>query len=186
MARSDAKLKNLPRETLDELWDLKSPDDPEQKALGLVEICGVLRDQYKIEIGKSALAEFYQWLDVQRRMWARERLCDQIKEEIAKDPSLTPEQVRKAGQRLFMADGILERDVVKFKVADDSMGAEYRARQKDAEIAIRKKNTGLLERKVKLLEKKAAQADAAEKVSGDGSLTAEEKAARLKQIFGMG
>lgn len=138
MARSDAKLKNLPRETLDELWDLKFPADPAQKALGLVEICGVLRDQYGIEIGKSALAECYQWLEVQRRMWARESLIDQVKEIIARDASLSPEQVRKAGQRLFMADGILERDVTKFATAASLEGDDYRAAQKDREIELRK------------------------------------------------
>jgi hypothetical protein len=138
MPRSDAKLKNLPREVLDELWDLKAPADAEQKALGLVEICGVIRDQYKIEIGKSALAEFYQWLEVQRRMRARETLIDQVKEIIARDATLSPEQVRKAGQRLFMADGILERDVSKFATAASLEGDDYRAAQKDQEIALRK------------------------------------------------
>ena len=138
MPRSDSKLKNLPRETLDELWDLKFPADAEQKPLGLVEICGVIRDQYKIEIGKSAVGEFYQWLEVQRRMWARESLIDQVKEIIARDASLSPEQVRKAGQRLFMADGILEKDVRKFAAAADLEGADYRAAQKDREIDLRK------------------------------------------------
>lgn len=186
MANSNAKLKNLPRQVLDELWDLKFPADLEQKALGLVEICRVIRDQYRIEIGKSALGEFYQWLEVQRRMWSRESLIDQMKEIIAKDTSLTPAQVKAAGQRLFMADGILEKDVVKFKVGADGESADYKARQKDQEIALRKESVNVLKRKLALLEAKAAQADEAAKVSGDGALSAEEKAARLKQIFGMG
>jgi hypothetical protein len=138
MARSDAKLKNLPRETLDELWELKYPSDPAQKALGLVEIAALLPDQYGITIGKSALAEFYVWLEVQRRMWAREQLIDQVKEIIARDASLSAEQVRKAGQRLFMADGILERDVAKFATAASLEGEDYRAAQKDREIELRK------------------------------------------------
>ena len=138
MARSDAKLKNLPRETLDELWDLKFPADPEQKALGLVEIAALMPDQYGITIGKSALAEFYQWLDVQRRMWARESMIDQMKEIIARDETLSPEQVRKAGQRLFMADGILQKDVKTFVMAANSEGEDYRAAQKDREIELRK------------------------------------------------
>lgn len=42
------------------------------------------------------------------------------------------------------------------------------------------------ERKVALMEAKAKQAEEAEKVTGDAALSAEEKQARLKSIFGMG
>lgn len=137
MARADAKLKNMPREALEELWALRHPPDAETKALTLAAIAVMLPDAYGVSIGKSALAEFYQWLEVERRMWARERLIDQIKEVIAKDESLSPEQVRKAGQRLFMADGILERDVSKFATAAGLEGDDYRAGQKDRELAAR-------------------------------------------------
>lgn len=182
MARSDSKLKNLPRETLDELWDLKQPADAEQKALGIVEICGVLRDQYRIEIGKSAVADFYRWLELQRRMWERESRIDQMKEIIARDESLSPEQVRKAGQRLFMAEGILEKDVSKFATAASLEGDDYRAAQKDREIELRKENLGLLKRKVALLEKKAAQNDAAKGVL-ETKLSLEEQNRRLREIL---
>lgn len=185
MPRSDSKLKNLPRETLDDLWDLKCPADAEQKALGLVEICGVIRQQYKIEIGKSALSEFYQWLEVQRRMWARETLIDQVKEIIARDASLSPEQVRKAGQRLFMADGILERDVRTFATAADLEGADYRAAQKDREIELRRENMALLKRKVAMAEAKAKRLEDAEAkvaaIRGDKTLSAEQQRAALME-----
>lgn len=138
MARSDAKLKNLPRETLEELWDLKYPADPEQKALGLLDLLPVIADQYKIEIGKSALAEFYQWLKLQRRMWARESAAEQFKEFLAKDTTLTPEQLKAAGQRLFMADGILEKDVKAFALAATLENDDIRLKQKDREIELRK------------------------------------------------
>jgi hypothetical protein len=42
------------------------------------------------------------------------------------------------------------------------------------------------DRKLTILEQKAALADAAKEVAGDGKLTAEQKALRMKQIFGMG
>lgn len=42
------------------------------------------------------------------------------------------------------------------------------------------------DRKIALLEKKAAQADEAQRVTGDHKLTPAEKQERMKQIFGMG
>ena len=137
MARADAKLKNLPRETLEELWDLKYPADPEQKALTLLEVCGEIREQYSVQIGKSALAEFYQWLGLQRRMWARETTVGQMMEIIAKDKSLSPDQVKAAGQRLFMADGILQQDVKTFTLAATLENDDIRLKQKDREIELR-------------------------------------------------
>lgn len=141
MARADAKLKNLPREALDELWDMKYPADAEDKAMTLVDICAAIPAMYKIDIGKSALGEFYQWLDLQRRMWARESLVAQMKEIIARDKSLSPEQVKSAGQRLFMADGILEKDARTFAIAATLENDDVRLKQKDEELAIRRENS---------------------------------------------
>ena len=138
MARADAKLKNLPREALDELWEMKYPSDMEAKSMTLVDICAAIPKLYKIEIGKSALGEFYQWLDLQRRMWARETVIEQMKEIIARDKSLSPEQVKAAGQRLFMADGILEKDVRTFSLAANLENDGIRIAQKDQEIEARK------------------------------------------------
>jgi hypothetical protein len=186
MARADAKLKNLPREALDELWEMKNPGDEDTKAMTLLEICAVIPKRFKIEIGKSALGEFYQWLDLQRRMWARESTVEQMKEIIARDKSLSPEQVKAAGQRLFMADGILEKDAKTFAIAATLENDDVRLKQKDAEIEIRRENIKIGKRKLELLEKKAAQADKAKEITNDSDLTEEEKAARIKQIFRMG
>lgn len=159
MARADARLKNLPREALDELWDLRHPPDTDGQALTLVEIAAGMPQRYGVEIGKSALAEFYSWLKVQRRMWKREGVIDQMKEIIAVDSSLSPEQVKAAGQRLFMADGILENDVRMFATAANLQNDDVRLRQKDAELGLRKQTVDVLKRRVALLEKKAARLD---------------------------
>jgi hypothetical protein len=148
MARADAVLKNLPREALDELWELKNPPDEETKAMTLTAISAYLPERFKVELGKTALGEFYQWLALQRRMWARESMVDQVKEILAKDKSLSVEQVKAAGQRLFMADGILEKDVNVFAVAANLEGADYRAKQKDLELALRKESNELAREKL--------------------------------------
>lgn len=54
------------------------------------------------------------------------------------------------------------------------------------ETLIKAQAGGRDDRKLKLLEVKAAQADAAAGVANDGKLSDEEKAAKLKQIFRMG
>jgi len=148
MARADAVLKNLPREALDELWELKNPPDEETKALTLTAISAWLPARFNVELGKSALGEFYVWLDLQRRMWARENMTEQIKEILAKDKTLSQEQLKAAGQRLFMADGILAKNVKTFVMAADLESADYRAKQKDLEIALRKESNELAREKL--------------------------------------
>lgn len=53
-----------------------------------------------------------------------------------------------------------------------------------AKLEAKKVDQALDERRVKIMEQKAAQADEAKQVTGS-DLTAEEKAMRMKQIFGM-
>lgn len=148
MPRADAVLKNLPREALNELWELKYPADEETRAMTLLAICAYLPVRFKVSLGKTALGDFYQWLGLQRRMWARESMVDQVKELLAKDASLSVEQVKAAGQRLFMADGILEKDVRTFAMAADLEGADYRAKQKDAELALRRESNEIAREKL--------------------------------------
>jgi hypothetical protein len=186
MPRSDSRLKNLPADTLDELWDLKYPADREQKALSLAEVRGVLRDQYKIEISMAPLCEFYQWLEIKRRMDARERLADQLKLAMAADKSISDDQIKRAGQRLFMSDGILEKDAKVFLAAVASTQDDAKLRHTEAKIGLAKEKVNIDKRKLAMLEAKAAKADQAGAITNDGALTEEEKAARIKQLFRMG
>lgn len=55
-----------------------------------------------------------------------------------------------------------------------------------AKVKIAEERVSLDTRKVKLLEQKAAQADAAKGIVTDTELTEEEKAQRLRSLFGMG
>ena len=62
---------------------------------------------------------------------------------------------------------------------------ETRARQKDQELAIRQKNSKRDDRKLALLEKKAAQSDAAKSTLENKALTEEQKASRLREVYGI-
>jgi hypothetical protein len=98
---------------------------------------------------------------------------------LMRDPSGDPEEARKWMETVIKAQAGERND--KALAQKDTL-----ITMKDREISQKDALIEQAERKVKLLEAKAAQADQANAVIGDGKLTAEEKAARLKQIFGMG
>lgn len=136
---ANSTLKNLPWEILDELWDLKYPEDMEQKPMTLREIVAILPERYGRTLNKSQLGEFYQWLEVKRNMRTRDNLARQFMEDLAeKRPDLSPGEIRKRGQALFMAKGIVEDDSKLFAAMADLEGADYRAAQEDRKIELRK------------------------------------------------
>lgn len=59
-------------------------------------------------------------------------------------------------------------------------------RTKAAKLLLKKKELQLLERRIEHLEREAAKADQAKTVTTDPALSAEEKQARYRQIFGLG
>jgi hypothetical protein len=146
MARADAKLKNLPREALDELWEMKNPGDEDTKAMTLLEICAVIPKRFKIEIGKSALGEFYQWLELQRRMDRAAERALQAKLELAKDPTIHSDDIDRIGQTIFAAEALEAGDVkayvalAKLKLAASKQALEG---QKLAAAAKEKIDVGL-------------------------------------------
>lgn len=169
--RSDAKLKNLPQEALDTLWRYRNPEE-DGKKLSLLEVQIELLSEFDIHVSLSTLSEFYSWLRLRRRMDAAASRAMQARIELAKDGSLSPEDLERAAQIVFTAE-TLEAGDVKGYVALAKLSHSRQQLQHDA-------------RKLALLEAKAQQADKASAVMGDGKLTEEEKAAKLKQIFRMG
>ena len=141
---ANSTLKNLPWEILDELWDLKYPEDPEQKAMTLREIVAILPERYGRTLNKSQLGEFYQWLEVKRNMRKRDNLARQFMEDLAKKrPDLSPREVRRRGQALFMARGIVEDDAKLFLVMANLEGDDYRDTQEDTKIELRKESNAI-------------------------------------------
>ena len=185
LTRADAKLQNLPEEALADLWRFRHPEQGGEP-MTLEAICVEIPKLYGFSVALSTLSGFYTWLTVKRRLDARASLADQLKLELARNPEVSEEQIRKAGQRLFMAEGILEKDAKVFAEMVKIGQNETRLKQNDQKIGLQKQVVQMDERKLAILEKKAAQADAANTVTHDAALTAEEKAARLKQIFRMG
>lgn len=89
-----------------------------------------------------------------------------------RDPDSDPEEARK-WMETYIKTMAGERD-------------ERSLKQKDRVISQKDEIIAQNERRIVILEAKAAKADQADQVMGDGKLTEEEKAAKLKQIFRMG
>jgi hypothetical protein len=175
----------------EEMWRFRHPEEGGEK-LTLEAILVEVPLRYGITVGSlDTLSRFYRWLKLKRDFAAKRDAITQIKEEMAKDPSIAPEQIERAGRVMFLADSYVEKNAKVFasmmKIGQTDKSLDQRdkqLRQRDREISQREKLVEQAERRVRLLEAKAAKADEASKVMGDGSLSEEERAARMKEIFG--
>lgn len=129
------------------------------------------------------LSEFWSWLDVELRNDRRNQRFTQFEETLkARCPALSREQVREAGLTLFLTDAVLEEDRKGF-VDVGRLDLDERTATSRGEIE--REKISISREKLKLMQDKAAKADRATAVE-KSDLTPEEKAARYRQIFGMG
>jgi hypothetical protein len=111
--RSDAKLKNLPAEMQEDLWRLRNPADEDEKKSTYVEVLVWLKGR-GIDSSLGALSEFYSWQRMSKRMESAKSRAQQAREELAKDPSATPESVARVGQMVFTAEMVDDGNVKAF------------------------------------------------------------------------
>ena len=109
-----------------------------------------------------------------------DNFATQVEDLLRKEfPDATPEKLGAAGQVAFTAMAVAKRDSKEFMDLESLRLAKETAvtkgRQKDQDLK-------LSERRVKLMERKIAQATDALK---DGALSPAEREARMKQIFGI-
>jgi len=165
--RADAKLKNLPAEMLETLWRLRNPEDDGQK-LTFVEVLAWLKAEHGIDSSLGALSEFYSWLRLKRRIESAAQRATQVRMELAKDSSITPDDLERIAQTVFTAETIEGGDVEAFV--------------KLATLRLNSRRVDQDERKLKLLETKAAKLDATVAVM-EQKLTPEEQARRIREIL---
>lgn len=170
--RADSKLKNLPDNVQEGMWQLLNPADAETKAYTLEDLGGHVFDSHGISVGLATLSEWRSWYALKRRMEAAAERADQARLELAKDPNISPADIERVAQTVFTAETLQAGDVEGY-VRLAKLGLQRRALEQD-------------ERKLALLEAKAKQADEARGVSENAKLTPEEKASELKRIFRMG
>lgn len=165
-ARSDSKLKTLPKDRQKQIlaWSEEH---------SLAEIRALVRDQWTVETSESALSEFLSWMRLGRSLEQAASFADDIRQTLTQLPNLNlnEEQINSAAQVVFELEAAKAKDLKAF------IGLR-RLRQKD-------KDQQHDSRKIQLLERRAAQAEAAERVTQDPAMTSEERERKLREIFGM-
>ncbi len=176
-ARSDAKLLNLPEAQQAQLADWLLGGMPYHQAQALVE------KEFGVKVSSlSGFAGF--WREVcAPALVARRRKAVEAAEVMGSELSSGSGALDRA-----TVDGIKQK-AFELAIAPQSDPKDVKALfvllQKAADQDLKNRQLALEERRVALLEKKAAQAEAAEGVVKDSTLTAEEQRKRIKEIFGM-
>lgn len=166
--RGDAILKTLPKERQAEIAEHANTHT-------LVETCAWLRAD-GLPVGKSALSEWLAWWSWQQRFKLVEADALHFMEQMrSRRPDLSEEQVEQFGNDFFQLQAI--------KLGDPKTFLAFRNARARASVENRK--LALAERRVVLLERRADQADQAEKVTRDTGLSPEEKQQEYRRIFGM-
>lgn len=182
--RIDAKLKRAHPDLQRELWELRNPPDPEQKPLSFAALHAEVPRIFGFTVGSGALSEWLAWYGLNLRMERAAQQKQQALLALAKDANLSPEAMARVGNVVFMAEAMEKKDLKGFYLTKSLHQQDKKLEQKDR--SLKQKDTALEHeaRRIAVLEAKAAQADAAKAVTGDAKLSAEEKAARMKEIFG--
>lgn len=167
----------------EEMWRFRHPEEGGEK-LTLEAILVEVPLRYGITVGSlDTLSRFYRWLKVRRDFQAKRDAISQIKEEMAKDPSISAEQIERAGRVMFLTDSYVEKNakvfasMMKIGQTDKSLAQrDKQLTQRDQELTQREKLVEQSERRIALLEKKAEFADAVKKAAenSSGGITAEQ------------
>ena len=176
--RSDAILKNLPEQALEDLWRLRHPEEG-GKPMSLEEICVELPNMFGVKCGVPTLSNFYKWLRMKRRLDDAKSRSQQVVEQIAKSGAMSPEELLEAGQFVFASETM-----------DDGNVKGFVSLLKERNVA---KRLAQDERRITLLEKKAAKLDKAEAeiaaIKGNNAMTDDEQRAaildKMDEFFGL-
>ena len=189
--RGDARLKTLPREKQEQIivW-LK--EHTQRRTAELVV------GAYGIDTSPSALGEFYSWFFLSGRLEQAASFATQVKDTLKDLPELAldEDKLSAAGQAIFetmaleTADpklflGLREMRLIERSERTKEAALEQRRRESEGRAKVKERELALSERKVKLLEAKAAQADRAKATLGEAALSPAEKEKKLREIFGL-
>lgn len=118
--KSNAKLKNLPPDALEEMWLLRHPEEPEGKVYSYTEILAMLPDLYQFTSSMGALSEFYSWLELKRSMDNAIARAEQAQLEFAaQHPDASPETLQGVGQMVFTSRALASNDLKGFVMLMD-------------------------------------------------------------------
>jgi hypothetical protein len=189
--RPEAKIKTLPDEVQETLWDLlRTPMEGREKPMTYVEARAWLLAHHEVETSNAALSDWYSWYGLRLRTERRKAIVEEAVAELAKsDPTKTLEELQAFGQVLFTAESIEGRDAKAFtevwRASEKALMRKQAKEQAEADRELRKESLEIDKRKIALLEEKAALADKAKDVM-ESQESEEEKAAKMRRLFGMG
>jgi hypothetical protein len=166
--RADSKLKNLPHADQETLWLLMHPTDRDTPAYTLEACACHVMLEHGFEPSLSSLSEWRSWFALARRIESAAERSAQVRMELAKDSTITPDDLERIAQTVFTAETLQDSNI-KGYVALAKLNLQRRTLDMDA-------------RRLKLLEDKAAQADAAKDVLGT-TMSPEEQTRRLREIL---
>lgn len=161
--RADAKLKSLSQATRDELWRMRYPEEDGEK-VKFTAILAWLKHTFALESSLASLSDFYAWERMARRIQHAKDRAEQVRMEMAKDSNITPDDLERVAQSVFTAETLAEGDIKNYVAL--------------ATLRLNRQRVNQDERKLELLEKKAAFADAVKQAAeaSAGGITAEQMA----------
>ena len=173
--RADAKLKSLPPEQKAELTDWLASEN-----VSYAEARERLAKRFGVSTSVGALQDFYSSECFGLRNRHARDVADELKTQLLDSPELFDEAtIGAVSQRAFELAVARDADVDELATLVKMIGDSAKLRLKAQELK-------LSERRVAILEKKAAQAEAAETVTRDQKLTPDQREERYKEIFGIG
>ena len=176
---SNAKLKTLPPDALEEMWALRHPE-PEGKVYSYTEILTMLPQLYDITSSMGALSEFYSWLDLKRSMDNAIARAEQAQLEFAAEhPQASPETLQGVGQMVFTSRALAAGDLKGFVMLMD-VWERRQARLMQEDIWRDKKAVA---------QRKRETEDKIKEINSDKTLTADEQRAavlaKMDEFFGL-
>lgn len=172
--RGDSNLKTLPEDQQEEIIARLAA-----KGGTLQSVKAWLAADHRVTCSVASLSEFYSWYRLKERMDQTESTVEQVMAKLAEgNAGLSPQQLREYGDLLFMAEATKTGDPKTYIAMAQVLQTDRKLNQDERKLA----ND---DRRIALLEKKAAQADAAKDLLQDETLTMEQRNAKMRETFGM-
>lgn len=185
-SRADAKLKRLPVEIHCEIVERLAAPDTTQ-----LDVLAWLKKYHRLDSSSSSFSRALPFIRQRVKAHGREQvILAKMSEKKAAERDITDAELFKWGQRQFSEMAIADEDPQAWatlqRVQLEKESAAFKAELEKLKIELKKKDQQLEERRVQLLEKKAEAFDAAKGVMADKELTEEQRAARMREVFGIG
>jgi hypothetical protein len=177
------KLKLLPPAQQEVIWGWRE-ELVDGKPLTNAALRNRIAKQFGIRLGlDKQLSEFWRWYGAQLELEQSNDLIEQFEEFTrTRNPDWSPDKVRQTGIEFFMAHTVAKKDANKFATI---VTLDQNERFGKTKAAQKERQLDQQDRKIKLLEKKAAAFDQAKGVLENKELTEAQRAARMREVFGI-